>query len=344
MLSVREKYWRYSLVVLILGLGAVILGSLRGFVGGVLGAVTIYVLLRRQMRWLTAVRQWRRGAAASLLIAEALVLFLLPVSGVVWMVVARVQDATLDPQTVISAVKSAAAALNDRIGYDILQEGNIAALEQLLPRLGQWLVGAVADFAVNILMLVFVLYFMLVGGRPMESYFREILPFNRPTARGVMGEIHRIVRSNAIGIPLLAIVQGAVAWVGYMIFKVPAPMFWGVVTCFATVIPLFGTALVWLPLAAYMLITGSWGAALGLALYGALIVTHVDNVVRFLLQRHLADTHPLVTLFGVFLGLSLFGFMGIIFGPLLLEIFILCVNIFKRCYLDDKPDCNHFGE
>jgi len=109
-----------------------------------------------------------------------------------------------------------------------------------------------------------------------------------------------------------------VAFVGYLVFNAPSPLFWGVLTCFATIIPIFGTALVWLPLAGYMALTGDWGPAIGLLLYGGLVVTHVDNVVRFIMQKKMADTHPLVTIFGVFIGLSLFGFMGVIFGPLML--------------------------
>lgn len=128
--------------------------------------------------------------------------------------------------------------------------------------------------------------------------------------------------------------QGVVAFVGYLVFNAPSPLFWGVLTCFATIIPIFGTALIWLPLAGYMALTGDWGPAIGLLLYGGLVVTHVDNVVRFIMQKKMADTHPLVTIFGVFIGLSLFGFMGVIFGPLMLEMFVFCVNIFKKKYLD----------
>ena len=190
------------------------------------------------------------------------------------------------------------------------------------------------NIGINIIVLLFVLYFMLIGGLRMEGYCREILPFNRDVGSSVMREVHMIVRSNAIGIPLLAVVQGVVAFVGYLVFNAPSPLFWGVLTCFATIIPIFGTALIWLPLAGYMALTGDWGPAIGLLLYGGLVVTHVDNVVRFIMQKKMADTHPLVTIFGVFIGLSLFGFMGVIFGPLMLEMFVFCVNIFKKKYLD----------
>ena len=150
----------------------------------------------------------------------------------------------------------------------------------------------------------------------------------------VLREIHRIVRSNAIVIPLLAVGQGFVAWVGYVIFGVHGTLLWGVLTSFATVIPIVGTALVWVPLALYTGLAGHWGQAVGLLLYGVLVVTQVDNILRMVLQKKLDNTHPLVTIFGVIIGLSLFGFMGVIFGPLLLAMLVFCVDLFKRKYLD----------
>ena len=145
-----------------------------------------------------------------------------------------------------------------------------------------------------------------------------------------------IVKSNAIGIPLLAVIQGAVATLGYFIFGAPSPVLWGFLSCFATIIPIVGAALIWAPLALYMGMTGHCGMAIGLAVYALVVISNVDNLVRFMLQKKMADTHPLITIFGVVIGLSLFGFMGVIFGPLLLSIFVFCVNIFKVEYLEGE--------
>ena len=71
-----------------------------------------------------------------------------------------------------------------------------------------------------------------------------------------------------------------------------------------------GTALVWFPVAAYLAISGDWFHAIGLAAYGAIVVSQSDNLIRFILQKKMADTHPLITIFGVVIGLPLFGFMG----------------------------------
>ena len=338
MRNFRERYGRYALFVLIFGLGATIFIELTPFLGGLMGAATLYVLLRGQMVFLTERRRWRPSAAAALLLVEAVLCFLVPLTLVGWMLVVHVQHLAADPQQLLHAVKNLSALLYERTGYDLWQERNMASLIAMLPRVGQYVLGGIVDFAVNIVVLLLVLYFMLTGGRAMEAYVRDLIPFDGGQRDDVIHEMHQIVRSNAIGIPLLAVVQGGVALVGYLIFGVPDPLFWGVLTCFATVIPIVGTALLWLPLAAYLALEGHWAAAVGLAAYGTLVVTHVDNLTRLVLQRRVADIHPLVTVFGVFVGLALFGFMGIIFGPLMLSLFLFCLHIFKRRYIDGRPD------
>lgn len=342
MQSIREQYWRYSLFVIILVLGVVILIELTPYIGGLLGAMTLYVLLRRQMRYLTLRRKWRRSLASSLLLAEAVVFFLIPLSGVVWMFVSKVQDFTLDPQVVVEPVRRIAEQIHRRTGYDLWQEENISSAVALLTRVGQAFLQGIFSFGVNIVMLLFILYFMLIGGSRMENYCRALLPFNATVARNVMSEIYMIVRSNAIGIPLIALVQGSIAYLGYVVCGVPSALFWGVVTCFATILPVIGTGLVWVPLAGYLAVDGRWGAGIGLLVYGFVVITQSDNVIRFVLQKKMADTHPVVTILGVLVGLPLFGFMGVIFGPLLLAMFIFFVHIFKRKYLENADSAQLF--
>lgn len=340
--SVREHYWRYSLFVIILALGAVICVELAPYVGGLLGAMTIYVLLRGQMSYLTESRGWCRGWAATLLLAEAVVCFLIPLTLIVWMLVSRVQDLTLDQHALIESVRRVAEDIYNTTGYDLLQGTNVSSVVGAASRMGQALLEGLFSFGVNIVILLFVLYFMLVGGARMEAYFSSLLPFDAAVARSVMHEIYMIVHSNAVSIPLIAIVQGGIAYVGYLLCGVNSALFWGVVTCFATVIPVVGTALVWVPLAAFMALNHNWGGVVGLIAYGVLVVTQSDNILRFILQRKMADTHPVVTIFGVLVGLPLFGFMGVIFGPLILAMFIFFVHLFKRKYIDRADEAELF--
>ena len=266
---------------------------------------------------------------------EAVLCFLIPLSLAVWLFVSKLQNFNLDPTQLVKSIEHVASLIEQRTGYDVLDTSNLMSAVSILPKIGQTVMGSISGFAINVAVLVLILYFMLIGGAKMEKYVYSILPFSDENKKNVLSEINMIVTSNAIGIPLLAIIQGVIALIGYWIFNVPSPFLFGFLTCFATIIPVVGTALVWFPLALYMALTGDWVNALGLTAYALIVVTNVDNLIRFVLQKKMADTHPLITIFGVIIGLSLFGFMGIIFGPLLISIFILCFNIFKEKYLEN---------
>lgn len=290
-------------------------------------------MVRDQMLYLTQKKKIRKSVTAIILLIEAILCFLVPLSLAVWLLISKLQTVNVDTATFVDTITNLADWIRRKTEYDLLSKENISSIASILPGIGQFLMGGISSFAVNLFVLVFVLYFMLIGGTKMEQYIYELLPFSDSNKKHVMNEINIIVRANAIGIPLLAIIQGAIATLGYYLFDAPSALLFGFLTCFATVIPIVGTTLVWFPLAAYMAISGDWPHAIGLLLYCGLIVTNIDNLIRFILQKKMADTHPLITIFGVVIGLSLFGFMGVIFGPLLISIFILCVNIFKEQYL-----------
>lgn len=331
--EIKEQYWRYSLVVIILLLGVVIFFKITPFLGGLLGASTLYVLLRGQMFYLTEKKHWRKWLMALLLLLETIIFCLIPIGLVVWLFVSKLQAVNLDPQSLLEPVQHVAELIREKTGYDVLSRTNLNALLGVLPRIGQVLMGSISSFVINVVVLLLILYFMLTGGKKMEAYVRNILPFNRRYKKDVLHEFHLVVRSNAIGVPVLAVLQGATAFLGYYLFGVPEALLWGVISCFATIIPVIGVAIVWIPLMLYIGVTGHWGMAVGLAAYCLVVVANVDNLIRSVLQKKMADTHPLITIFGVIIGLSLFGFMGVIFGPLLLSVFVLCVEIFREEYL-----------
>ena len=333
-MSIKEQYWKYSLIVIILFMGVIIFRQITPFLGGLLGALTMYILVRTHMNYLTEKRKMKRSISALLITAETIMVFLVPLGLIIWLVVNKLQDINLAPQTFIEPIQQVAEFIKEKTGYDVLGKDTLSFIVSILPRIGQIIMEGASSLAVNLFVMIFVLYFMLIGGKKMEAYVNDILPFNEANTQEVIREINMIVRSNAIGIPLLAIIQGGVAMIGYLIFGAPNILLLGFLTCFATIIPMVGTALVWFHVAAYLAISGDWFHAIGLAAYGAIVVSQSDNLIRFILQKKMADTHPLITIFGVVIGLPLFGFMGVIFGPLLLSLFFLFVNMFKKEYLD----------
>lgn len=334
--NIKAQYWKYSLIILILFIAVVLFRELAPFMSGVLGASTIYVMVRGQMRYLTQKKNLGRALSAILIVIEAILCFLIPISVAVWLLVGELNNINLDPSSYISGIQHFNELIQQKTGYNVLSSENLISAASYLPKIGQILLDSVSSFIINSLVLVFVLYFMLIGGERMEKYLFSLLPFDDDNKKSVIHSVKMMVTSNAIGIPLLAIIQGVVATIGYIIFDAPSPILFGFLTCFATIIPLIGTSLIWFPLAVYLALTGDWLNAIGLAIYALIVISNSDNLIRFILQKKMADTHPLITVFGVIIGLTLFGFWGVIFGPLLLSVFILCIDIFKREYLDEK--------
>lgn len=251
-MSTKEQYWKYSLIIIIIGLGIILFRQITPFLSGLLGALTIYILVRRQMTYLSEKRKMKRSIAATIITAEAILCFLIPLALVVWLAIINLQNINLDPQAIIAPFEQTAAIIKAKTGYNILGGDSLSFVLSSLPRIGQTLMGGISSFAVNMFVLVFVLYFMLIGGKKMEQYVNGILPFNETNTQNVVHEINMIVRSNAIGIPLLAIIQGGVAMIGYWIFGAPNILFSGFLTGFASVVPMVGTALIWVPIAIYI--------------------------------------------------------------------------------------------
>ena len=142
-------------------------------------------------------------------------------------------------------------------------------------------------------------------------------------------ETKKMVLSNAIGIPVIALAQGLIALIGYLVLGIKEPFFWFGVTCIAAMIPVVGAALAYVPVAIILFANGQNWQGIVMLIFGFGVIGTADNVLRFTLLRKLGDVHPLTTVFGVIIGLNLFGFIGLIFGPLLISLFILLLKIYS---------------
>ncbi len=104
--------------------------------------------------------------------------------------------------------------------------------------------------------------------------------------------------------------------------------FWGVITGFCSIIPIVGGGIVWIPTAIYQVVIGHTWQGFFILLWGFLLMGTIDNVIRFILAKRMADVHPIITVLGVIMGLKYFGFIGLIFGPVLISYFIILLKIY----------------
>lgn len=330
----KERYWRYSLIIFIIGLGILLFRQAQPFMNGILGGFTLFLLLRNPTYALQ--RKINPALAVWIVTIGTLLFILIPVSLFGWAIVNQISNLHFDTQTIIEPSKQVIQIIKEKTGFDILSENTLSFIVSKVSSIGQSIMAGVSDFIINLCVAIMLLFFMLYEGKSMEHYISTILPFTEANKREVLSKIQLIVRSNAIGIPLLAIIQGIISLGGYLLAGAPNPFLAAMLTAFASVIPIVGTAIVWLPIAIYFLLIGDWVNALILVGYGGIIVAQCDNLIRFILQKKMANIHPLITIFGVVAGLPIFGFMGIIFGPLLVSLFLLFVDMFRSEYLLDK--------
>ena len=331
-----EKYFEFTLLALILGIGLLLFLEVRTFINGILGSITLYILLRR-----TNFRLARRigPVKAAWLIVIALTFFILiPLSLAVWYAIDLIAGFDLRPQLIIDRLTSVVQYIEARSGFDLISENSLAFITSRVTRIANLLMAGVNNFAINLFTALLLLFFLLDGGIRMESYVARLLPFSRENKKAIVDRINLIVKSNAIGIPLLALLQGVVATAGYSLCGVNNALLFGLVTGFASIIPIVGTMIVWIPLAIAQYFEGTLLSTVGLVSYGVIIISQCDNVLRMFLQKKMANTHPLITIVGVIVGLPLFGFMGVIFGPLLVALFLLFTDMFARQYLVADED------
>ena len=168
--SLKEQYWKYSLIAIILVLGLILFLKLTPFMGGLLGACTIYIMLRKQMFYLTHKRHFGKGISAVLLLLETILCFLVPLSLVAWLLIHKLQTVNVDTQAFIHTITQLTDWVRTQTSYDLFDQKNISSVASILPSIGQFLMGGISSFTVNIGVLIIVLYFMLIGGERMEVY------------------------------------------------------------------------------------------------------------------------------------------------------------------------------
>lgn len=329
----QYPYHRYVLIALLIVLGLVIFSYARIYLSGFLGAATLYVLLSGSQKHLTKKLKWPRSLSAILLVLVAFFFFLIPLTGIALMVVSTVSDITIDPEAIRLQVSDVTTLIEDRFGFEIPVADFFAVLPGMVANLLQAIGSGVFSFSINLIVILFVLYYMLYSSESFERAVKEMLPFKDENKKILAEETRLIIQANAVGIPVLGIIQGLFAYFGYLFFGVEGALFFAILTAFASLIPLLGTMLVYVPISVGIFLAGDYGAGIGMFIYGFFIIGGVDNVARFILQKKLADIHPLITVFGVLIGIAMFGFWGVIFGPLLLSLFMLFVNMYRHEYV-----------
>lgn len=329
---------------IILLLGILLFFELQSFIPALLGAITLYVLMRGFMFRLTEKRKWRKGWTALMLMLFSIIVILLPVGMLANMLSSKISYAVQHSNEMVEALKKVVANIEHRFDITITSADNINKLSTVIAETLPKILGATFNTLTTIFFMYFLLYFMLVNGRKMEDAIYEYIPLKDENVGKIRKEVNKMVISNSIGIPMVAFAQGVVGLIGYLIIGVNEPFFWFGVTCITGMLPVVGAALAYIPIIIIFFANDETWKGVAMMIYGFGIIGTVDNVLRFTLLKKMGNVHPLTTVFGVIIGLNLFGFIGLIFGPLLISLFMLLLKIYSSEFISKQRDINKIME
>jgi predicted PurR-regulated permease PerM len=198
-------------------------------------------------------------------------------------------------------------------------------------------ISNLATFIISFFLTMFTVFYFLKDGHHFQEVLIDVSPIDDKQEKILFTKVSNAVNGVVKGQFLTALVQGVVATIGYVIFGVPNFLLWGVFTTLAALVPTVGTALALVPAILYLLITGSVGQAIGLLIWGAVAVGLVDNFIGPKLLGRTTKVHPLLMLIAVLGGVSVFGFLGFLLGPILMAIFVAMIDMYRKdfqAYLD----------
>jgi predicted PurR-regulated permease PerM len=209
-----------------------------------------------------------------------------------------------DPTAIINDAKASLEVVQQKIGYKFLSESSVSNFVNKLSAFIPTIINSTANLIANLATMLFVLYYMLYNGREIEKFLSRIIPLKQENINMLASETKKMVKANALGIPLISIIQGLTATLGYFIFGVKNGPFGDFLPGYLLFFPIIGTMIVWVPLVIYMYATAPTWQATSLLLYSAIIIGQVDYVARITLLKRMGNVHPVITVLGVIVGIG----------------------------------------
>jgi predicted PurR-regulated permease PerM len=334
-----EKQRRNLLIISILALLFFILFGLREYLSAILGSIILYILFLPFYRWLTETKKWKTGLSSMLMILVSFVLIVLPFLFLSVLLTDKIIYYTSHYQEILKLVEE----FEDMTGFRLNDKATITSiatnLGSFLSNLFPSLVTGALDVFIILGLMYFVMFYLQIHNRELNGMAFKYLPFTENTIQELTEELKASVNANVLGLGIISLVQAVLVGMGFLFFGIPDAFFWGLISFFAAFIPVLGTPLVWGPGGIYLIVMGETGKGVGLLIYGAVLVMNIDNVLRLYLAKRMGDTHPLITIIGVILGVPLFGILGLVIGPLMISYLLLLIKVYDQEYGEsiEKP-------
>ncbi len=246
--------------------------------------------------------------------------------------------------TVQNAVINLQQFFSERFGIDIFERMNVnetytqfaVSAQSALASFAPKVIISVTEFVLSTFIVFFLLYYLLINAEFTIETFREYFPLSNRNISLLLDEVGSGVRSLILGQLLIAMIQGGLGALGFLIFGVPGVFLWGFVMSVLSFIPFLGSFIIWIPAGIILLAQGNYFGGTGILIWGFSLVGTIDNLIRPKLTSSLGRIHPVTVLLGVFLGIKEWGVIGLVLGPLLITVFMALIRMFREEYLAEK--------
>jgi predicted PurR-regulated permease PerM len=306
-----------------------------------LWAALLAVAFRPLQNYLVA-KTARPALSALLSCAIVAVVLVLPMAFVIVMVVGELASlATTLPGEVVAYfdpekpwVHHFHDWLEPSISLDALRsrEFYVQQLIAMRATLSDWTLGLLSNLLealVKFVLVLFTLFYLFLDGPDLVESLRQRLPLDGEQSTAILRRTREVIDASLYGVLAIAVIQGVLGGLSFWVLGVPSPALWGMVMTITALIPLVGTAIVWVPVVIYLLMVGDWSKGIGLAVWGGLVIAQVDNLLRPKLVGRRAGLHPLVIFFSVLGGLKVFGFLGLFVGPVVVAITLALLDVLR---------------
>jgi len=323
---------KYSALILILILGCLILyGSLQ-YLTAIVGALILFTLFAPLYNRLT--KRLSKSLSASLILLLTIIIILIPFVIIGSLIVQEAIQLSTQTDEITAFIQEQVGSipkpLPDDMQRQVTQTRN-SALNFLQSSI-ESIIANGTNAILQIFLMYFLLYFMLTNQEKWKKGVYELLPFCHKNTEKFAQSFTQITNATIWGSGIIAIIQGLLITISFYLVGLDGALLWGFVSVILAFVPVIGTPLVWIPATIVLFVNEAYVGATVFLLFHAIVTMNIDNILRPILNKKMGNIHPVTSVLGIFIGLYLFGLVGLILGPLLFSFFVLMIKMYREEY------------
>jgi predicted PurR-regulated permease PerM len=225
----------------------------------------------------------------------------------------------------------------NRVNFQEVLNSALDQIRQSIVGIAPDILGSITSLALGLFIMFFVMFYGFREGEVFLNYIKALLPLDPILKESLFYEMRTITQAVLYGQVMTAVIQGAIGGMALLVFGVPNWIFWGAIMIIMAFLPVLGTPLIWVPAAVGLILDGEMARGVGLLIVGATVIMNIDNFIRPRLVSGRTKVHPVMILIGVLGGLKIFGFIGMLIGPLVLALLMALIKFYESAYLRRVP-------